>query len=111
MYSSTVKSTIKSALAGLYYTVGPYWEHLNGKITILMYHRVLPDFERNHQVIQPCMFVSSVKFDRHLQLLKDHFKIISFSELLDLWKRNNVNSNQRYYVITFDDGWVDNNSG
>jgi peptidoglycan/xylan/chitin deacetylase (PgdA/CDA1 family) len=54
------------------------------------------------------MYVTPSTFERHLQFLKAHYEVLSFSDLLDRWREKSLKKNARYCVITFDDGWLDN---
>jgi peptidoglycan/xylan/chitin deacetylase (PgdA/CDA1 family) len=58
--------------------------------------------------IQPGMYVRGQSFEAHIAYLRKRFTIVSLDELLDLWRTNQLKSNQAYCVITFDDGWKDN---
>ena len=54
------------------------------------------------------MYVSKDVFEMQMQFLKEHFTVVSFGELLDLWTQKTYDQSKRYCVITFDDGWLDN---
>lgn len=106
--STSLKSFIRHVFAGIYYYSGIYKEVHRGKATILVYHRVLPGREVDGMYVQPGMYVCQDVFEQQMQFLKEHFNVVSFTELLDLWKRKTYDRSQRYCVITFDDGWLDN---
>ena len=95
-------------MAGIYYYSGIYKKFHRGKAIILTYHRVLPWQETDGMYVQPGMYVSQDVFEKQMQFLKEKFRLVSFAELLDLWKRKTYDRSQRYCVITFDDGWLDN---
>lgn len=109
MFKDTLKSATRQVLAGGYYASRHYLNLLKGKVIILMYHRVLPReaFPRE-QVIQPGMYVYSDAFMMQMRFLKKYFHLLSFTELLALWKEKDWDSDKRYCVVTFDDGWLDN---
>jgi len=95
-------------MAGVYYYSGIYKEVHRGKAIILAYHRVLPEQEMDGMYVQPGMYVSKDVFEMQMQFLKEHFTVVSFGELIDLWNKNTYDPRKRYCVITFDDGWLDN---
>jgi len=95
-------------MAGIYYYSAIYKEVHRGKATILAYHRVLSEREMDGMYVQPGMYVSQDVFEKQMEFLKEHFSLVSFAELLDLWNRKTYDRSQRYCVITFDDGWLDN---
>ena len=103
-----IKSIIRKTGAGIYYLSNRALAHLRGKAVILMYHRVVTEKERNRYFIQPGMYVKTAVFEKQMRFLKEHFQILSFSELLDLWKEKSWDESKKYCVITFDDGWLDN---
>src|SRR5437763_517709 len=47
-------------------------------------------------------------FLMQMQFIKQYFSVISFAELLRLWSEQQWSLDQRYCVVTFDDGWLDN---
>ena len=75
---------------------------------ILTYHRIVSDQMVRDEHIQPGMYVRGQSFEAHIAYLRKRFTIVSLDELLDLWRTNQLKSNQSYCVITFDDGWKDN---
>ncbi len=54
------------------------------------------------------MYVLDSVFEMQMRFLKEHFHVLSFTDLLDLWKEGGWNKTRRYCVITFGDGWRDN---
>lgn len=108
MFIHLLKSTVRHILSYGYFATGHFLRRLQGKVVILMYHRVLSEKELAQQFVQPGMYVRSDVFERQMQFLKEHFQILSFTELLNLWKKNKFDKSKRYCVITFDDGWLDN---
>jgi peptidoglycan/xylan/chitin deacetylase (PgdA/CDA1 family) len=103
-----MKSSIRQTIAWMYYKTKHFLRHLQGKALILTYHRVLSEKELNQYFIQPGMYVCNDVFEKQMQFLQKHFQILSFAELLSLWKDKALDQNKRYCVITFDDGWLDN---
>lgn len=73
---------------------------------ILMYHRVINDFNDIKYPIQPGMYVTGDSLEKQLQVLSKKYNIISLVELLEkYYSGRNVNN---CCAITFDDGWIDN---
>ena len=79
-----------------------------GKVAILAYHRVLPEHELLDHWIQPGMYVEAGVFEQHMLFLQAEFRVISFGELLERWSQRDWDREERYCVVTFDDGWLDN---
>lgn len=91
------------------YSLSGLCKHLHkGKVLILAYHRVLTEKELDQYFVQPGMYVHVDVFEQQMRFLKKHFVVLSFAELLELWSEGKISKNQRYCVITFDDGWIDN---
>lgn len=107
MLPQGLKSFMRRSASTVNYMSGYYRTILRGKVAILMYHRVLSDKELAGYYIQPGMYVHKDVFELQMRFLQGHFHIVSFSELLSLWKERNLNKDRRYCVITFDDGWLD----
>ncbi|MFZ3136173.1 MAG: polysaccharide deacetylase family protein [Thermodesulfovibrionales bacterium] len=99
---------MRSIIASTYYATNHYLTRLKGKVAILMYHRVISEKELSGYYIQPGMYVKNDVFEMQMKFLKENFQILSFSELLNLWKDKKWDVTKRYCVITFDDGWLDN---
>lgn len=108
MFIHHLKSTARNILSYGYFATGHFLRRLQGKVVILMYHRVLSEKELKEQFVQPGMYVRDDVFEKQTQFLKEHFQILSFTELLNLWRGNKWDETKRYCVITFDDGWLDN---
>ena len=102
------KAIVWRILAGLYMASGMGWIRHRGRVVILTYHRVVSDQMVRDEHIQPGMYVRGQSFEAHIAYLRKRFTIVSLDELLDLWRTNQLKSNQSYCVITFDDGWQDN---
>lgn len=103
-----LKSLLRCLLAGLSYYSGEHIRRSKGKVTILMYHRILTIDEVRGSLIQPGMYVLDSTFAKHIKFLKEHYKIISFIDFMELLDTNEFDKDQAYCVITFDDGWRDN---
>ena len=103
-----IKSAARRAISLAYYAVNRRPAGLKGKVALFMYHRVLAkkDIERNY--VQPGMYVRNDVFEQQMSYLKKNFRILRFSDLLDMWKNGVWDDSQRYCIITFDDGWLDN---
>ena len=103
-------SKIKSFLAFILYHSGVLSRYsrckLKNKAFILMYHRIIDKGSQSSFPVQPGMYVTQASFRRQIKLLKDKFKIVSLSALIDLLKKGDDISG--CCVLTFDDGWLDN---
>ena len=103
-----VKGWARRCAAELYALSPGYLEPLRGKVIILTYHRVVSKKELDAEYIQPGMYVTAETFAMQMRFIKQYFSVISFAELLRLWSEETWNAEQRYCVVTFDDGWLDN---
>jgi peptidoglycan/xylan/chitin deacetylase (PgdA/CDA1 family) len=70
-----------------------------------MYHRVLPDRSAAAEV-EPGMYVTVNTFRRQMEFLRDDYRVLSLTELLERKARGLDLSG--CCAITFDDGWLDN---
>ena len=104
----SMKSMLRRMVANTHYVANPSLRNLKGRVLLLTYHRVLSDLELDSSVVQPGMYVHSVLFEKQVQFLASSFQILSFSDLLSRWRGESLDPDQRYCVITFDDGWRDN---
>lgn len=105
---SQAKWVMRRFGAELYAKSPRFLHRLRGKVSILMYHRVVTTAELSSQFIQPGMYVTSETFERQARFLREYFEVLSLPELLTMWRENTWRSDRRYCVITFDDGWIDN---
>lgn len=103
-----VKQWGRQAAAWGYGLSGEYSRFLQGKLSILMYHRVLPAGHQDLTWVQPGMYVQQESFERQIRLLKKEFDVVSFADVLTLWNEGQWDPRARYCTITFDDGWLDN---
>ncbi|MBZ0155106.1 MAG: polysaccharide deacetylase family protein [Alphaproteobacteria bacterium] len=108
MLHRDIKSSLRGVVSSVYYATGHFLSLFKGRVLILMYHRVLPSAEVVQSYVQAGMYVQNDIFERQLRFLKRHFRILRFSELLDIWEGKGLDRDTRYCVLTFDDGWRDN---
>src|SRR5712691_8230847 len=102
------RSAGRGVLARLHDRTERVLTRLRGRVLILGYHRVLSDAELHRQFVQPGMYVQERVFETHLRFLRKHFRIISFTEFFVLQHARAWDPQERYCIITFDDGWLDN---
>jgi len=105
---AATKSLARRWAAQLYARSPAFLRSLQGNVVILMYHRVVSGDELEAYYIQDGMYVSVDSFAAQMRFLKAHFAVISFAELLTMWAEKRWDPAQRYCVVTFDDGWLDN---
>lgn len=103
-----IKAMSRHALASACYWSRYSLRRLDGRVVIVGYHRVLSSKDRQEEFVQPGMYVDTDAFEKHVRFLREHFRIVSFAEILALWRGNDWDPRDRYCVITFDDGWLDN---
>ena len=106
--ASRLNEVLRAAMGRVYWATPHFLAHVAGKAIILMYHRVLPRADLAATWVQPGMYVTPETFERHLQFLTAHFKVLTFRELLARWDSGDWDAAARYCVLTFDDGWLDN---
>ena len=101
--------TAKRALRRLAGEVAPsVWSFRpKNSLTILTYHRVLPDGHADRSVEQPGMCVSPDRLASHIVELKKHFEIVDLADWMER-SRNGSSLPDRACAFTFDDGWKDN---
>lgn len=75
-------------------------------IQVLTYHRVLPDGQYEHY-FRKSMALKESAFCDQINYISKHYKIISIEESLALLEGCNK-IDDRYIVVTFDDGYIDN---
>ncbi|MEM7610328.1 MAG: polysaccharide deacetylase family protein [Pseudomonadota bacterium] len=102
------KRLLKNTLQTIASSFGPHrWPARGTSLVILMYHRVLPADDARYQDEQPGMIVHPETFAMHMDVLQQHFDVVSLAE----WVRQ-VDAGEpvprRAAAITFDDGWRDN---
>lgn len=103
-------STAKDVLAGTLEASGLLWRRLDqaldGRVLVLMYHRVLPQQDRD-SFSSPGIIVTPETFDRHLGWIRSHFQPLSSHEFGAVIYGGRKPP-KRACLITFDDGWWDN---
>lgn len=103
-----IKPVLRKAVAWAFHASPVcHWRH-RGKVVMLMYHRVLGANEVFRHPVQPGMYVLDNVFAQHMSFLRENFTLLSLRQLLDLWQSGTWNARDRYCVVTFDDGWLDN---
>jgi peptidoglycan/xylan/chitin deacetylase (PgdA/CDA1 family) len=81
------------------------WRNLPNGVYVFNYHRV---GDKYTTIFDRAIYSCSTKaFNDHVIAIKDNFTIINTKQLHELSKDNQVIS-QRYAIITFDDGYIDN---
>lgn len=103
-----IKRSLRKIIAWVYYYSGLHKFYHKGKVHILMYHRVLKDDDEAILSMQPGMYVTESVFKNQMMFLTRHYQVISLLELLELWKNGEYSKDERYCIVTFDDGWLDN---
>ncbi|HXW68609.1 MAG TPA: polysaccharide deacetylase family protein, partial [Dissulfurispiraceae bacterium] len=103
-----IKTTLRRITAAAYYSLNHPSARLKGKVVLLMYHRVLTEKELGVYYVQPGMYVHRDVFEQHIRFLKQNFRVLPFSGLMDMYEDGSHDGDQNYCVITFDDGWLDN---
>jgi len=99
-----LKKSIKFIAAIIFYYSGIFVFYkrfvMNGKVTILMFHRVTDTF------FDVSLLVKRKTFEECMKYIAQSYPVISMDFLIqnfDEWKNIPDNS----FVITFDDGWID----
>jgi peptidoglycan/xylan/chitin deacetylase (PgdA/CDA1 family) len=54
------------------------------------------------------MVVYRETFEKQIEYLTGRFLILSFQEALKMWETKSADPDERYCIVTFDDGWRDN---
>lgn len=105
----SVKSLLRSAIAlgaVLSGRISSLENQQRDALTILCYHRVLPQ-DRRQQYFDPGLVVTPDTFEAHCKALSRHFNVITLKEGLAAWQQGLESSKPRA-AITFDDGYRDN---
>ncbi len=108
MSLNKIKFIARTMLALSYYKCGLYKNNHKGKLLIITYHRILPKKTAKALDSYPGMVVYERSFKSHIDFLSRNYKIISMNSYLSSPDYFNENSNSKYCIITFDDGWRDN---
>lgn len=78
-----------------------------GTLTVLMFHRVLPEDELARTGADPLYTVTPQFLSDFVAFLRAHYIIVGFKDVLDAQTRIKPLP-RRAVLITFDDGWYDN---
>lgn len=89
---------MQNMLANFVKRLGNFFGH---KAVVLMYHRIA-DVKYDPWQLS----VSPANFEQQLKVLKDHFKVIPVSELIQQVHNNHIRKDA--VCLTFDDGYADN---
>lgn len=96
------KKTLR--LTGLYNIL---WRFIPNGVYVFNYHRI---GDKNTCEFDREVFSCTAEgFDQQCQFIKANFKVISSEELISIRKEGKCESN-KYALITFDDGYIDNYS-
>jgi peptidoglycan/xylan/chitin deacetylase (PgdA/CDA1 family) len=74
---------------------------------ILGYHRIVEDFESEARREMPSMLTSAAMFERHLDLVAEHFRFATLDEIGERLASGEPLT-ERLAAVTFDDGYRDN---
>jgi peptidoglycan/xylan/chitin deacetylase (PgdA/CDA1 family) len=77
------------------------------RLTVLTFHRVLPEGDPRWKDADPTWTVSSRLFAQCLAFLRRHYHFIGAADMLDFVEKGRALP-ARPLLITFDDGWADN---
>jgi peptidoglycan/xylan/chitin deacetylase (PgdA/CDA1 family) len=104
-----MKRALRVAVVHLLYGVGLLqlltWVVLRRRAVVLTYHRVLPDDVRAQTWSQSAIIVSCDTFERHMRVLRRHFRVLSPAAFEECMRRGQFEP--RSCLVTFDDGWID----
>jgi peptidoglycan/xylan/chitin deacetylase (PgdA/CDA1 family) len=76
----------------------------NGCLTILTYHRVMPE----NDPLLPFDQMDAICFDKQMSAVSEHFNVLPLGDAVDMLRQNKLP--RRALSITFDDGYLDNHS-
>jgi peptidoglycan/xylan/chitin deacetylase (PgdA/CDA1 family) len=77
------------------------------RLTVITFHRVLDSADPRRRDADPEWTVSVDELASCLAFVKDHYTVVSLDEVLDT-RRRGKRLPSRPLLITFDDGWADN---
>ena len=103
-----IKSNLRRFVAWGYYLSGMHKTAHQGKVLILMYHRILKDDDELIPYTQPGMYVKESVFEFQMDYISKNYHVLSLKDLMKAWKEGWLDKDKRYCVVTFDDGWLDN---
>lgn len=76
------------------------------EIPVIMYHRVIED--KSEAGIHGT-YITKEKFESHLKYLKDNgYQTVTFKDLVDNKYKERFNKGNKFIILTFDDGYIDN---
>lgn len=105
-----VKYGVKFTIAHALYWSGVLhaWKHvaLRRRAVVLVYHRVLSDEAAASTWSHPAIVVTRRTFERHMRLLRRHFKVLSVADVASRI-RDKRPFETGSCLVTFDDGWSD----
>jgi peptidoglycan/xylan/chitin deacetylase (PgdA/CDA1 family) len=109
MRSSRLKSVLKYFRASIFYRAGLWWlvrrRLIDGRVLVLMFHRVLDDPEFDTSSSQPELCVRASTFRDFLAWLGRHAELVDLRNGLPRWDKRDIKAR---VALTFDDGWLDN---
>ena len=76
------------------------------EIPVIMYHRVIKDRSEGgvHEI-----YATVEQFEKHLKYLKDNnYQTVTFKDLTDNRYKHRFDRGNKFVILTFDDGYVDN---
>ncbi len=83
-----------------------YVQYRHYEVPVIMYHRVVKD---ESEAGIHGTYVTAEKFRAHLQYLKDQgYQTVTFEDLRDNRYKQRFDRGNKWVVLTFDDGYVDN---
>jgi len=107
MIKSTLRQVTKSAAVRLGALSAYHRIKHRDTLTVLMFHRVLPDELIDAAAADINYTISTSVFAELLAKLVDHYNIVSMDDVIASRRREQPLPN-RALLITFDDGWSDN---
>ncbi|WP_286234354.1 polysaccharide deacetylase family protein [Thalassotalea sediminis] len=99
-----VKETLTKLLS-VTRSIDFFWRRLPNGVYVFNYHRIgrAEDCYFDHAIFS----CSTEAFEQHIEILKENFEIINTRQLAKLVEQKQL-TNNRYALITFDDGYKDN---
>ncbi len=105
---TVIKQLVKPVALTLASSLGPHTRRGPApRLWLLMYHRVIPEYDERYCIEEPGMLVRPETLEMHIREVKKQFDLISLREWVTA-HRNGQQLPDRACAITFDDGWGDN---
>lgn len=105
------RAWLRALRVGIARRSGANWlarHRLDGRrAAVLNYHRVLDVEAAQREAVEEGMFVTPATFERQLDWLLAHFRVLPLHEIVAALRANRPLP-ERACAITFDDGWRDN---